>query len=231
MDVRARLTSLREISWARFEPNFYAVFQPAALQAAPKQFALLANVPSDDAIARLQRDVVTRYPNVASIDLSLVQRTVGRIVDRVGTAVRFLGAFCLAMGIPVLFSAVAATRRDRVRDAVLLKTLGATRGQITRILLAEYTALGVLGASAGMVLSFGGAWGLARWIFHQPFHPDWAQRSGWRRFWWSSRWRSGCSPDGMPTGDAGRRAARAVTAAGASRPNREGPEFTGSAFR
>ncbi len=176
--VRTRLTSLRDVSWARFEPNFFAVFQPAALRGAPKQFVLLTNVPTDDAIARLQRDVVARYPNVSSIDLSLVQRTVGRIVDRVGTAIRFLGAFCLAMGIPVLFSAVAATRRERVRDAVLLKTLGATRGQITRILLAEYATLGVLGALAGMLLSFAGAWGLARWIFHQPFRPDYGSALG-----------------------------------------------------
>lgn len=176
--VRTRLTSLREVNWARFEPNFFAVFQPAALQAAPKQFVLLADVPTADGVARLQRDVVARYPNVASIDLSLVQNTVGRIVDRVGTAVRFLGAFCLAMGVPVLFSAVAATRRERVRDAVLLKTLGATRAQITRILLAEYAALGALGALAGMLLSFGGAWGLARWIFHQPFRPDYGAALG-----------------------------------------------------
>ena len=176
--VRTRLTSLRDVTWARFEPNFFAVFQPAALQGAPKQFVLLANVPTDDGIARLQRDVVARYPNVSSVDLSLVQRTVGRIVERVSTAIRFLGAFCLAMGIPVLFSAVAATRRERVRDAVLLKTLGATRGQITRILLAEYATLGVLGAVAGMLLSFGGAWALARWIFHQPFRPDYGSALG-----------------------------------------------------
>ena len=172
VQLRTRVTSLRSVTWARFEPNFFAVFQPGALDAAPKQFVVFTKVPTDDAIARLQRDVVARYPNVSSVDLSLVQRTVGRIVDRVSTAVRFLGAFCLAMGIPVLFSAVAATRRERVRDAVLLKTLGATRAQITRILLAEYATLGVLGSVAGMLLSFAGAWALARWIFHQPFHPD-----------------------------------------------------------
>ena len=172
VQVRTRLTSLRDVNWARFEPNFFAVFQPAALREAPKQFVLLADVPTAQGVAELQRDVVTRYPNVSTIDLSLVQNTVGRIVGRVSTAVRFLGAFCLAMGIPVLFSAVAATRRDRVRDAVLLKTLGATRAQVTRILLAEYATLGVLGSLAGMVLSFAGAWALAHYIFHQAFRPD-----------------------------------------------------------
>jgi putative ABC transport system permease protein len=172
--VPTRVTSLREVQWARFEPNFFVVFQPAALRGAPKQFVLLARVPGEENVARLQSDVVSRYPNVASIDLSLVQRTVGTIVERVSLAVRFLGAFCLALGVPVLFSAVAATRRDRLRDAVLLKTLGATRAQVRRVLLAEYAALGALGALAGMVLSFGGAWALARYVFKQPFRPDWA---------------------------------------------------------
>lgn len=176
--VPTRLTSLREVTWARFEPNFFAVFQPAALRAAPQQYVLLANVPTPEAVARLQRDVVTRFPNVASIDLSLVQRTVGRIVERVSVAIRFLGAFCLAMGVPVLFSAVAATRRDRLRDAVLLRTLGATRAQVRQVLLAEYAALGVLGSVAGMLLSFGGAWGLARFVFKQPFRPDWGAAFG-----------------------------------------------------
>jgi putative ABC transport system permease protein len=75
------------------------------------------------------------------------------------------------MGIPVLFSAVAATRRERLRESVLLKTLGATRRQVTRILLSEYAALGLLGALAGMLLSIGGAWALMKWAFGAPFSP------------------------------------------------------------
>ena len=83
--------------------------------------------------------------------------------------VRFLALFSLAMGIPVLFSAVAATRRDRLREGVLLKTLGATRAQIARILLAEYALLGLLGSLTGMVLAIGGAWGLVTFVFEGTF--------------------------------------------------------------
>jgi putative ABC transport system permease protein len=169
--VPTRVTSFREVNWQRFEPNFFAVFQPAALEKAPKQFVLLARIDTPDGVARVQRDVVNRHPNVSSVDLSLVQRTVGGILEKVSVAVRFLGVFCLAVGIPVLVSAVAATRRDRLRDAVLLKTLGATRAQIGRILLAEYAVLGALGAVAGMLLSFAGAWGLQRWVFKGAFEP------------------------------------------------------------
>jgi putative ABC transport system permease protein len=171
--VPTRVGSFREVNWARFEPNFFAVFSPAALEAAPKQFVILAEVDGSNAIARLQREVVRRHPNVSSIDLSLILRTLSGILDRVRVAVRFMAVFSLVMGLPVLFTAVAATRRERVREGVLLKTLGATRGQIGRIMLAEYSLLGFLGALTGMVLSFGGAWALMRYVFEGPFAPAW----------------------------------------------------------
>ena len=159
------------MNWGRFEPNFFAVFEPKALRDAPKSYATVAAVESDSTIARLQRSSVARFPNISSMDLSLVRRTIGQIVAKVSVAVRFLALFSLAMGIPVLFSAVAATRRDRLREGVLLKTLGATSRQIARILLSEYALLGALGALTGMLLSFAGAWGLVHFVFGGTFAP------------------------------------------------------------
>src|SRR5581483_8054296 len=150
-------TSLRDVDWARFEPNFFAVFPTGVLDQAPKQFVVTTRVAGADATGRLQRAVVDRYPNVSSIDLTLVRETVDGILRKITVAIRFLAIFCLAMGAPVLLSAVAAGRRDRVREGVLLKTLGATRRQVVRIMVAEYAVLGVMGSVAGVVLSFGGA--------------------------------------------------------------------------
>jgi putative ABC transport system permease protein len=169
--VPTRVTSLREVTWMRFEPNFFAVFAPGVLDEAPKQFILLADVHGPRAVAELQRDVVSRYPNVSSLDLSVIRESVAKIVDRVSSAVRFMALFSLAMGIPVLFAAVAATRRDRIREGVLLKTLGATRAQIIRIMLAEYVLLGVLGSLTGMVLAFGGGWAITHFVFDNPYAP------------------------------------------------------------
>jgi len=169
--VTTILASTREVNWGRFEANFFAVFEPAALRRAPQQYVMVANVPPGAALSAIQRDIVRRYPNVSSLDLTLVKQTLGSIIDRVTLAIRFLGVFSLAMGIPVLFSAVAATRRARLREGVLLRTLGASRAQVARVLLAEYGALGALGALTGMVLSFGGAWAIARFVFDDPFDP------------------------------------------------------------
>ena len=171
VEIPTRITSLRKVVWTRFEPNFFVVFAPPLLEAAPKQYLLLAQVKDPAAVTLVQREVVNRYPNISSIDLTAIKRTVDRIVSRVSIAIRFMALFSLAVAIPVLFSAVSATRRARIREGVLLKTLGATRGQIARILLAEYSLLGVLGGLTGMVLSILGAWAVVRYIFKTPFAP------------------------------------------------------------
>ena len=169
--VPSRVTSLRDVNWTRFEPNFFAVFESRALDKAPKQFVILAEVHGEGAVARLQRDVVTKFPNVASLDLTLIQETISRVLDKVTTAIRFMAGLSLALGIPVLFSAVSATRRERLREGVLLKVLGATRRQVGRVMLAEYLLLGTLGSLAGVILSVGGAWALMHFMFKQPFVP------------------------------------------------------------
>jgi putative ABC transport system permease protein len=171
--VQTVMSSTRKVNFARFEPNFFVVFESKAIEDAPKQFAVIANVNGDSAVAALQRDVVRRYPNVSSLDISLITKTITGILEKVSSAIRFMAVFVLIMGVPVLISAVAATRRERLREGVLLKVLGATRAQIARIMVSEYTVLGLLGALAGMLLGIGGAWGLARFTFKVPFVMAW----------------------------------------------------------
>jgi putative ABC transport system permease protein len=91
------------------------------------------------------------------------------VLSRVSVAVRFMAVFSLATGVIVLLGAIAASRRQRIREGVLLKTLGATRGQLRRIMIAEYAVLGALGSLTGMVLSIGGGWALTRFVFDMPF--------------------------------------------------------------
>ena len=169
VEIPSRITSLRKVVWTRFEPNFFVVFAPPVLREAPKQYVMLAQVRDPQGVSPLQRAVVNQFPNISSIDLTSIKRTVDRIVARVSLAIRFMALFSLAVAIPVLFSAVAATRRARVREGVLLKTLGATRGQIAKILLAEYSLLGVLGGLTGMLLSMAGGWAVVRYVFKMPF--------------------------------------------------------------
>lgn len=171
VQVPTVVTSTRQVKWTTFAPNFFAVFDSHSLASAPKQYAILVRAPDPTSIARLQRDVIAKYGTVSSLDLTLVQKTVSDVLGKVIMAVRFLALISLGLAVPVLFSAVAATRRERLREGVLLKTLGATRRQIGRIMLAEYALLGTLGALTGVLLSTGSAWALMHWIFKQPFSP------------------------------------------------------------
>jgi putative ABC transport system permease protein len=88
---------------------------------------------------------------------------------RVAAVIRFLAAFTVAAGLVVLLGAASATRLERLREAVLLRTLGATRGQLAGALVVEYLALGTLAALTGIALGAGAAWALARWLFEVPF--------------------------------------------------------------
>ncbi|MBI4541816.1 MAG: FtsX-like permease family protein [Gemmatimonadetes bacterium] len=167
--VETRVVSLREVDWARFEPNFFAVFSTAALERAPHSMVLLTRAAGAADRALLQRAVAERFPNVTSLDVALLQRTVERIMSRVALAIRFMAALSLATGALVLLGAVAAGRLERIREGALLKTLGATRRQLERILVAEYVALGVLAAVVGIGLAVAGGWAFTRFVLDLEF--------------------------------------------------------------
>jgi putative ABC transport system permease protein len=169
-EVRTTLANLREVDWGRFETNFFAVFQPGVLEIAPQMFVTLVRVDSAPARGRLQRSMAERFPNVTAIDLSQIQQALDGILDRGAVIVRFLAGFSLVTGAIVLIGAVSASRMQRMREAVLLKTLGATRAQVLRILISEYVALGVLASIASVVLATVAGWALAKWVFEAPFH-------------------------------------------------------------
>jgi putative ABC transport system permease protein len=169
LSVPTAVVALREVEWARFEPNFFAVFSSAALAGVPRSTVVLTRADDAAARARLQRAVSARYANVTSFDVAVVQAVVERILARVALAIRFMAAFSLATGALVLIGAVAAGRLARIREGALLKTLGATRRQLSRILLAEYVALGLLAGLVGIGLSALGAWAMMHFVFDLGF--------------------------------------------------------------
>jgi putative ABC transport system permease protein len=169
VEIATRVANLRHVEWARFEPNFFVVFPDGPLTRAPQSLVTLTRASSPDQRATLQRAIVERYPNVSVIDASLLARNLGDLIARVTLAVRFLALFCLAAGAVVLMGAVAASRRQRLREGVLLKTLGATRRQVIQIALAEYAALGVLAAAAATLLAVSASWLLMHSRFELPF--------------------------------------------------------------
>ena len=161
--------NLREVNWARFEPNFFVVFEPGLLEGAPHSALLLTRVDDGAARGALQRKLVERFSNLTAVDISNVQRAVEQLVGQVTLAIRFMALFSLLTGAVVLVGALATSRFQRIREGALIRTLGGTTNQIYRIVTAEYAALGLLAAFVGLGLAIGAAWALARWVFDSPF--------------------------------------------------------------
>jgi putative ABC transport system permease protein len=167
--VRSRVAALREVDWARMEPNFFVVFPEGVLDDAPQTFATLARAEDAAARGRLPRALADAFPNVSALDLSEVQRSIDGVVDRVAQAIRFISLFSLATGVVVLLGALATSRYQRVREAVLLKTLGASRRQLLAVACVEYVGLGVLGSVAALLLATTAGWALVRFLFEARF--------------------------------------------------------------
>jgi len=166
--VRSRITSVRAVEWRRFEPNFFVVFPAGVLEEAPKFHVMAVRTTDAGHAARVQRAVVAACPNVSAIDLALVLETVDSVLSRVGFVVEFMAAFTVLTGLVVLVGAVLTGRLQRVRETVLLRTLGASAAQLRRIQLVEYAVLGCLAAVVGGALALGGNALVAHFAFRIP---------------------------------------------------------------
>jgi hypothetical protein len=131
--IRSRIGSIRAVEWRRLEPNFFVVFPEGVLEPAPKFHVAAVRAENSDHSARVQRAVVSAFPNVTAIDLALVMETVDGIFSKVAFVIQFMAAFTVLTGIIVLAGAVLTGRFQRIRETVLLRTLGATRAQLQQI--------------------------------------------------------------------------------------------------
>ncbi|HUI99475.1 MAG TPA: FtsX-like permease family protein, partial [Usitatibacter sp.] len=152
---RAPVTSLRKVAWDSFKPNFFVIADPALLQDYPASWITSFHLDAT------REDVVTglvkRFPNVSVIDISEMLEQFRRITDQVSHAVEFVFLFAIAAGLVVLFAAISSTQDERVFEAAVLRTIGASRRQLAAMQLAEFLSIGLL---AGVVAS-AGAVGLA----------------------------------------------------------------------
>jgi putative ABC transport system permease protein len=176
--IETRIASLRRVTWARFQPNFFAVFELGVLERAPQTFVLLTRTDDPTLRAELQRDVVLAYPNVSALDLTVVQRSLDGLLSSVSLAIRFMALFTIGSGLVILAGALSASRFQRVREAVLLKTLGASGRQIRQILLTEYIAWGSLAALTGVLLAGAAGWALITQLFELSFRLPALQLAG-----------------------------------------------------
>jgi putative ABC transport system permease protein len=170
--ISSFISGTRTVEWQTPQPNFFVVFPTGVLEPAPQFFATTLNTPSREASLELQQKIVQAYPNVSAIDIGQVLETVRDFIDKITFVIQFIGLFSIITGLIVLAGSAATSRYQRIREAVLLRTLGAKQKQVIKIQVIEYVFLGIMAALTGLTLSVGASALLGYFYFDIDFVPN-----------------------------------------------------------
>ena len=167
-DLDLKVASLRDIAWQSLSINFFMVASPGLLARAPHTHIATVHVDAADQGVVLKA-VTDALPNVTGIRVSDVLASIAALLDQIAAALTATGGLTLTAGAIVLVGAVAAGQRRRTREAVILRSIGATRGQIRAAWLTEF---GLLGLTAGLLAGMVGS-GASFAMSHYILHNDW----------------------------------------------------------
>jgi putative ABC transport system permease protein len=167
------VSSIRQVDWGRLQLNFSVVFPLGVLEKAPRFHVLTTYAPDEGASARLQQDLVRAYPNISVLDIRQLLVVISDILDKLSWVIRFMAFFSILTGFIVLLGAVRTSRFQRIRESVLLRTLGAKGPQILKITAMEYLFLGGIGSLMGVLLALLATQLLAYGVFELNFVPSW----------------------------------------------------------
>ncbi|RMG80921.1 MAG: FtsX-like permease family protein [Bacteroidetes bacterium] len=166
--------SIRKVNFSRLQTNFFVVFPKGVLEAAPQFHVIVSRVNDERQSAAYQQELVQKFPNISVIDLTQILRAVEDVLGKVSFVIRFMALFSILTGLLVLISSVVLSKYQRIRESVLLRTLGAGKRHIILINALEYFFLGSLATLTGIGISLIGSFLLAKFQFHIPFEVRWA---------------------------------------------------------
>ncbi|MEE4349979.1 MAG: FtsX-like permease family protein [Pacificimonas sp.] len=170
--LTAEIASLREIDWATMGFNFALVFSPGPIEDAPYSLMATVRVP-EEGDRTLTRAMGDAFPSASIIRVSDVLDSAETVLLQLSTAIRAAAAVAILAGIAVLIGAIAAARRARTYDAVMLKVLGATRAQILFAFMVEFVLLSLTVSGLALALGAAGGWYVITQVFELEWLPDW----------------------------------------------------------
>jgi putative ABC transport system permease protein len=172
--VYARVSGVRRVEWRDGRSGgFMFVFGAGTFESAPHWFIapVRANMPDPAQRARLTHDLVVKFPNVSVIDLREVLETIRKVFGVVTVAIDVVGSLVMLTGALILVGAVAVTKFQRVYEAAIFKTLGASSRSIAAMLMVEYGLLGTLAGAVGSCGALALVWGISRFALDIPWRP------------------------------------------------------------
>lgn len=174
-ELTARVASLRKVDWRSYAINFIMVFSPNVFRGAPytELFTVAYGAPSvvarDATDARLAREAAKRFPMIVSVRVKEALAAVDKIAGQLALAARAAAGLAIATAILALASAVASGQRARLHDAVVLKTLGATRGWLATAYGLEFGLVGLVASLIALAAGAGAAYAMATLVMKIDF--------------------------------------------------------------
>jgi putative ABC transport system permease protein len=172
VEITAEIASTRKIDWRSLGFNFAILFAPGALEAAPYSWMATLGVAPDQERG-VEAALAREFPTASVVRVKDVLGQVGELLGQLSAAIRAAASVTVAAGIAVLIGALAAGAQARTYDAVLLKMLGATRGQVARATLAEYGFLALIVSGLALLLGGIAGWYVITEVFDLEWQPDW----------------------------------------------------------
>ena len=172
MIMETEVVNIREVDWGRMQLNFSVLFPEGVLENAPQFRVLTTHAPNEAISADLQKELVKAFPTVSILDLRQLLKVVDGILEKISWVINFMAFFSILTGIIVLIGSVRTSKYQRIKESVLLRTLGAKSVQILKITALEYGYLGVLGSTIGIFLSLISSQLLAVFVFKTAFIPS-----------------------------------------------------------
>lgn len=170
--MKTKVVAIRSVDWGRMQLNFNVVFPKRVLENAPQFHVLTSKVEDDQQSAKIQNALVEKFPTVSIIDLRQVISLLEDILSKINWVVNFMALFCILTGVIVLMGSVRTSKFQRIKESVLLRTLGAKGYHIKNITVIEYLVLGFLGSALGLLLSLAGSYLLGYFIFDLVLVPS-----------------------------------------------------------
>lgn len=168
--IASRVTSVRRVDWRNSRTGFFVIFRPGTLEKAPQMLIAALDGPSSSKErAHFQRVLIDRFPNITVIDVVDILEGVSKIVNNISTAISFIGGFVFFSGALILIGSIAMTKFQRIYEAAVLKTLGAKRRVILRILILEYGLLGCVAGLTGAVFGLALSWSVSKYVMEIPW--------------------------------------------------------------
>jgi len=167
------VSSIRDIEFRSMRTRFFILFPNGVLEKAPQFLVFITKSPDTETTAAFRSRVTKTFPNISVVDLGMILSTLNGILSKVSYIVKFMAGFSILTGLIVLISSLLLSKFQRVKESVLLRTIGASKNQILKINATEYGLLGGLAALTGISISLIASYFLATRQFELDFSIEW----------------------------------------------------------